>query len=246
MYNKFVTNGNEIVQILVQKDNWGTQTMKIKSVIQAMITTAIVACMAIPTFAAEYEGIITKDCNAKQVLQDGTVNEIPVDEGVRVEILEEQEGGYLIVLPENNYIVELDKDAILVDAPKEEVKQKSTGDEVVNYAKKFIGTKYVRGGNSLTKGVDCSGFTSQVFKEFGINLKRSSRDQYASNGVKVSKSNLQAGDLIFYGYNGNVSHVAIYIGDGKIIHASTSIRGVVIDPLELRGMPPFIGYKRVL
>lgn len=220
--------------------------MKIRTVIKAIMTTAIVACMAIPTFATEYEGFITEECNAKQILQDGTVNEIPVAEGERVEILEELEDRYQVVLKDSRYIVEIAKEQILIDTPEEEVNTSNQGEEVINYAKKFLGTRYVPGGNSLTKGVDCSGFTSQVFKEFGINLKRSSRDQYASNGSKVSKSELQPGDLVFYGYNGNVSHVAIYIGDGEIIHASTGIRGVVIDPLELRGMPPFIGYKRVL
>ncbi|MGL4738393.1 MAG: C40 family peptidase [Cellulosilyticaceae bacterium] len=220
--------------------------MKIRAVIQAIMIATVVACTAIPMFAAEYEGIVTKECNAKQVLQDGTVNEIPVSEGERVEILEERGNTYQVVLLENNYIVELAKDDVLVDAPKEEAKAEETSDEIIDYAKQFLGTKYVPGGNSLTKGVDCSGFTSQVFKKFGINLKRSSRDQYTSNGVKVAKSELEPGDLVFYGYNGSVSHVAIYIGDGEIIHASTGVRGVVVDPLELRGMPPFIGYKRVL
>ena len=123
-------------------------------------------------------------------------------------------------------------------------KKVSTGEKVVAYAKKFIGTPYVRGGNSLTKGVDCSGFTQQVYKNFGVNLQRSPRSQYASNGYAVSKSDLKPGDLVFYGYS-SVSHVAIYVGNGQIIHSPAPGQSVHIAPLWQRGDAPIIGYKRI-
>ena len=128
---------------------------------------------------------------------------------------------------------------------KEEVKI-SKGEEVVAYAKQFIGTPYKSGGNSLTKGVDCSGFTQQVFLNFGVKLQRSSGSQFASNGKKITKDELQAGDLVFYGYNGRVNHVAIYIGNGQIIHSPVPGKSVCIEPLWQRGCAPVIGYKRVV
>lgn len=96
---------------------------------------------------------------------------------------------------------------------------------LVNYAKQFLGTKYVWGGTNLKTGVDCSGFTYSVYKNFGITLNRSSSGQPA-NGRKVSKSELVAGDLVFFdtsgSNNGSISHVGIYMGDGNFIHASSS------------------------
>lgn len=122
----------------------------------------------------------------------------------------------------------------------------TTGDAVVAYAKQFLGNPYVYGGNSLTNGVDCSGFTSQIMKHFGISLNRSSSAQYANNGYYVSSDSLQKGDLLFYGYNGQVSHVAIYIGGGQIIHASDERTGICIGNAFPSGGKPYIGAKRVL
>ncbi len=120
------------------------------------------------------------------------------------------------------------------------------GQEIVNFALKHVGNPYVYGGTSLTRGTDCSGFTSSVYKNFGINIHRSSRSQYAGSGKPVSKANLQPGDLVFYGYNGRVSHAAIYIGNNKIVHASTPKTGICVSPLQQRGMTPYIGAKRII
>jgi hypothetical protein len=107
------------------------------------------------------------------------------------------------------------------------------GQQVVDYATQFIGTPYVYGGTSLTNGVDCSGFTSSVMKKFGIHLSRRSSDQL-QDGTKVSKSELEAGDLVFFNTSGSgISHVGIYIGDGKFIHSATARgEGVKIDKLS--------------
>ena len=93
------------------------------------------------------------------------------------------------------------------------------GSQAVKYGLQFVGNKYVWGGNSLTKGVDCSGFTQQVYKKFGVTIPRNSRSQ-AKTGKLVSYSQIKTGDLVFYAKNGVVNHVAMYIGDGKIVHAS--------------------------
>lgn len=92
----------------------------------------------------------------------------------------------------------------------------STGAAVVAYAKQFIGNPYVYGGNSLTNGIDCSGFTQQIYGHFGYSLPRTSGDQ-AFSGVGINYSQHRAGDLIVY-----PGHVAILTGDGGIVHASNS------------------------
>lgn len=100
---------------------------------------------------------------------------------------------------------------------------------VVAYAKQFLGNPYVYGGSSLTKGTDCSGFTMSVYAHFGYSLNRSSYTQ-VYNGRAVSMSSLLPGDLLFYKYNGStISHVAMYIGGGQIIHASTPSTGITIS-----------------
>jgi len=112
--------------------------------------------------------------------------------------------------------------------PKVDATNLSKGKEIVAYAKQFLGLRYVYGGTSLTYGADCSGFTYSVFKHFGINLNRISREQI-SNGTQVSKSALQAGDLIFFNSGGksSISHVGIYMGDGNYIHSTDAGRGCV-------------------
>lgn len=134
--------------------------------------------------------------------------------------------------------------AVAVAAPP--VAKTSKGQEVVDFALKYVGNPYRYGGTSLTNGADCSGFTSQVYKQFGVNIQRTSGGQYASSGTRVSKSDLQPGDLVFYGYNGKVNHVAIYMGDNKIVHAGTARTGIHVSPLQQRGMAPYIGAKRII
>ena len=99
---------------------------------------------------------------------------------------------------------------------------------IVAYAKQFLGNPYVYGGTSLTNGADCSGFTMRIFEHFGVSIGRTSRDQ-ASNGKQISLSEIQPGDLLFYASGKTINHVALYIGDGKIIHASTSKTGIIIS-----------------
>jgi len=116
--------------------------------------------------------------------------------------------------------------------------------ELIIYAKQFQGTKYVYGGSSLTSGIDCSGFTKQIYSHFGISLSRSSAGQY-TNGTAVTMEELKPGDLLFYGFSGYVSHAAIYIGNNQVIHANTTY-GVSITPAFGWLNKPFIGIRRVI
>ena len=113
------------------------------------------------------------------------------------------------------------------DAPK---KIKNKRKKVVEYAKKFEGNPYVYGGNSLTEGTDCSGFVKLVYAKFGYTLKRTSKEQAADSTYKnVKLSDVQPGDLLFYNKNGQIGHVSMYIGNGKVIHASSPSTGIKIS-----------------
>ena len=106
--------------------------------------------------------------------------------------------------------------------------------KVVNYALQFVGNPYVWGGTSLTKGVDCSGFTMQVMKQFGVSLPHYSGSQ-AKMGKAVTSGNMRPGDLIFYaGSGGQVNHVAIYIGNGQVVHAASRKSGIKISTWNYR------------
>lgn len=109
------------------------------------------------------------------------------------------------------------------DSDKKTATKSGSGQAVVDYALQFVGNPYVYGGTSLTKGTDCSGFTMSVYKKFGVSLPHSSSAQ-RSYGKKVSYSNAKPGDLVCYS-----GHVAIYIGKGKIVHASTPSTGIKVS-----------------
>ena len=123
------------------------------------------------------------------------------------------------------------------DKPKASTSGSGKGQEIANYACKWVGNPYKAGGTSLTDGADCSGFVWAVYNHFGYNLPRSS---YAQSGIGkgVSYSEAQPGDIIYYG-----GHVGIYIGNGQIVHASTEKTGIKIAPATYRSI---ISIRRVV
>lgn len=120
--------------------------------------------------------------------------------------------------------------------------KQSRRSQLVNYALQFVGNRYVWGGTSLTNGIDCSGFTMRVMEKFGVSLPHYSGSQ-AQMGKKVTSATMKPGDLIFYaGSNGKVNHVAIYIGNGRIVHAASRRSGIKTStwnyrtPVAIRSM----------
>ena len=146
--------------------------------------------------------------------------------------------------PEEEETEEEDVEPLIIEAPeiqKETPKQETlptgvtsaTRTAMVAYAKQFLGNPYVYGGTSLTDGCDCSGFTMQVFKHFGISIARNSSAQ-ASGGTAIDEGSAQPGDLFFYDSGGTINHVAMYIGGGQVIHASNSTTGIIISNAHYR------------
>ena len=104
---------------------------------------------------------------------------------------------------------------------------------LVQFALQFVGNRYVWGGTSLTNGIDCSGFTMQVYARYGVGLPHHAASQPAY-GNRISASEAKPGDLFFYGSGSSISHVGIYIGNGQIVHASNARTGIKISSAYYR------------
>lgn len=105
------------------------------------------------------------------------------------------------------------------------------GSTITNAAKKYLGTPYVWGGESMAEGgMDCSGFVYNALKDAGYNVGRTTAQGYRNSGKTVNKSELQPGDLVFYGKNGEASHIGIYIGNGQMIHSSGGSKNTASNP----------------
>lgn len=154
-----------------------------------------------------------------------------LDGWVQIEI--DDDDGYIST--ENNYVqVRYALEQAIPYTPTSNSKTSSLRNNIKEYAVKYIGGKYVWGGNSLTTGTDCSGFVQLIYKHFGVTLPRVAKDQ-AKKGVEVSSSNKKIGDLIFYSNSkGVIDHVAIYIGNNQVVHAASTKSGIRISTWNYR------------
>lgn len=116
---------------------------------------------------------------------------------------------------------------------------------IVEYALQYVGGKYVSGGTSLATGTDCSGFTCFIYADFGYSISRTPEGQYTGAGRAIDYSQIQPGDIICYSSNGGKSctHVAMYIGDGQVVHAANRRKGVITSKAEYE---PIIGVRNVI
>lgn len=157
-------------------------------------------------------------------------------EGEDLEVVESLEGWVKINVDSDEGYVSSDYVDLSVQLPKAqtmtEVRYGQGVSDVrvslVQYATQFVGNPYVWGGTSLTRGADCSGFVLSVFANYGISLPHSSGAQ-SNCGRRISASEAQPGDLFFYGNGSRINHVAIYIGNGQVVHASSPKSGIKIS-----------------
>lgn len=158
---------------------------------------------------------------------------------------------------EIGYVRTSNVEAIVVSAPKaktsagkdvvtpKNIPASGNGSKLVQQASKYLGTRYVYGGSSPS-GFDCSGLVQYCLKNLGVSISRSSASQYSS-GTPVSRANLQPGDLVFFAKGGGISHVAIYAGNGQVIHAPRAGKRVSYQSLDsLCSTSRYVGAKRVL
>ena len=186
-----------------------------------------------------FSNLIISLLSLNLLLENNTTNLVSVSSGTdnTLNKIYEKELNLVIEQPVSN-------DTSIVVSPKE-VQSKNTikyikpsynsvtGNALVQYSKHYLGLRYVSGGNSLTTGTDCSGFTKLIFKEFGINLGRTVNSQIYQ-GKYVSKADLRPGDLVFYGSSSNyATHVGIYMGSGLVIHESNPRDGVKINSVDM-------------
>ncbi len=121
------------------------------------------------------------------------------------------------------------------ESPSHSGSNSGNRNDIIEYAQKFVGNRYVWGGTSLTRGADCSGFVQAVYADFGYRIPRVSRDQAASAGKRVSEADMLPGDLVFYANSsGTVNHVGMYIGNGQIVHAANSRQGIIRSNVRYR------------
>ena len=157
-------------------------------------------------------------------------------QGEELNVLEDLSGWVKVDLDNTNGFISKDYVDISVQLPKAmtmtEVRYGNGVSDVrvdlIPYATQFVGNPYVWGGTSLTNGADCSGFTLSIFAKYGVYLPHSSKAQ-ANCGTRISASEAKPGDLFFYGSGSSISHVAIYIGNGQIVHASSKKTGIKIS-----------------
>lgn len=150
--------------------------------------------------------------------------------------------GYLPV-SENAVVEEAEEGEIaMIQKEARESSASYKRQQLADYALQFVGGPYQYGGSDPHTGVDCSGFTRYVYQHgAGITLNRSSRGQ-ALQGKEISADQMRPGDLLFYGSKSNIDHVAMYIGEGKIVHASTERTGITIsnwnyrNPVKIRSI----------
>ena len=150
-----------------------------------------------------------------ETLYDEEGNEIDPDS-----VTDEEESDGDVEYDEYGNVIDSDN---TVDPEEYQSSGSGSGSSVVDFATQFVGNPYVWGGTSLTDGADCSGFVQSVYANFGVSLPRTSYEQQNA-GREVSYADAQPGDLICYG-----GHVAIYMGDGKIVHASNAKDGIKIS-----------------
>ena len=220
---QYTATGQEAKDIAMQ-----TATLK------AVINTDVLNVRTEPNTDAKIWTQIVKDERYPVLAQlDGWVQ-------IELDSVDEEDGSEgdkaYISTRDNNVEVRYALNEAIKFSPAEEAANAAASrrSKVVNYAIQFVGNPYVWGGTSLTKGADCSGFTMQVMKQFGVSLPHYSGAQ-AKMGKPVKSGEMRPGDLIFYANSGGtVNHVAMYIGNGQIVHAASKKSGIKISTWNYR------------
>lgn len=202
----------------------GDEAQSIAEEVKIMMATVNTMTLKVRTAPSLNGNVIT-------LIPEGEELEVLEDTGDWVKIAIDDEEGF-ISKEFVDIAVELDK-AVTLTELNFGGEVSDTRISLINFAKKFVGNPYVWGGTSLENGADCSGFVMSVFKNYGVSLPHSSRAQ-AGCGTGISLSEAKPGDLVFYGNGSTINHVAIYIGGGQVVHASSARTGIKISNATYR------------
>lgn len=230
-------------EIIGKKDGWiKIKSGKVKGYVKSGYLLMEDAALAIAE--KEVETVATVNTTTLRVREDTSTDsaivslvgegedlvvEKIVDDWYKVEVDDQKgyiSGDYVTIsqkLPTASSVEELENGTGVSD----------TRVSLVQYALQFVGNRYVWGGTSLTNGIDCSGFTMQIYARYGISLPHHAASQ-PGYGTRISASDAQPGDLFFYGSGSTISHVGIYIGNGQIVHASNARTGIKISSAYYR------------
>ena len=236
-------SNHDACEILGKKDGWiKIKSGKVKGYVKSEYLLMGDAALAIAE--KEVETVATVNTTTLRVREDTSTDsaivslvgegedlvvEKIVDDWYKVEVDDQKgyiSGDYVTIsqkLPTASSVEELENGTGVSD----------TRVSLVQYALQFVGNRYVWGGTSLTNGIDCSGFTMQIYARYGISLPHHAASQ-PGYGTRISASDAQPGDLFFYGSGSTISHVGIYIGNGQIVHASNARTGIKISSAYYR------------
>lgn len=236
-------SNHDACEILGKKDGWiKIKSGKVKGYVKSGYLLMGDAALAIAE--KEVETVATVNTTTLRVREDTSTDsaivslvgegedlivEKIVDDWYKVEVDDQKgyiSGEYVTIsqkLPTASSVEELENGTGVSD----------TRVSLVQYALQFVGNRYVWGGTSLTNGIDCSGFTMQIYARYGISLPHHAASQ-PGYGTRISASDAQPGDLFFYGSGSTISHVGIYIGNGQIVHASNARTGIKISSAYYR------------
>ncbi len=210
-------------------------------------TTGYIACMYLTDVLTAENFDAAGKLNADDVIvRDGPSTSEPMlstcSTGETVDIIGINNGWYKVVTDGITGYIRSDFIDIYNDGTSDVYLQEtavlsaetSLRDQIATYVQQFVGYPYVYGGETPSGGFDCSGLVQYVYRQFDIDIMRTARAQYANDGTKVSKADLQPGDLVFFSSNGgySITHVGMYIGNGQFCHASTPRVGVIISDLN--------------
>lgn len=236
--NNFVTNVKETVTMLKKL----LKTIGLFSVCAMLVTAAPIVVMAdekSPEYQTSTSMIVRVETDVADVYTGPDSNSAVIGQtsrGSTYEIIEVVNGEWAKVLVGDNEGYINTANATIAETVEEVVIDSSEmrRQEIVSYGLQFVGNRYVWGGTDPHKGADCSGFTMYIMRQIaGVQLSHSSRAQ-ANEGRQVSAETMRPGDLVFYGNTSRINHVAIYIGNNQVVHASNEEDGIKVSPWNYR------------
>ncbi len=233
MYN------NAACEILGEEGEWyHIRSGEVEGYVSSkFIITGIKAKLIGMEIAYERARVLEDGLNVRTAPSEDSEILTKVAKGEELEVIEELDGWIKCKLNTDEVYVSADyveivdglNTAITITQFKYGMDVSDVRVDLCEYALQFVGNPYVWGGTSLTKGADCSGFVLSVYKNYGIELPHYSRSQ-SNHGTEISYKDAQPGDLLFYGSSkSTISHVAIYLGDGQIVHANDEKTGIIVS-----------------